>query len=124
MNLFAATPDAAVVGTTAFFSSVFLLASIVICLKTRALENKLILLGLITAVAALLLSFFEVEGLNATVTLPGTNQRVVAAAGNAVSPYLVRMAVIPVLAGVTAALWTRCCPPASPTTFREEGRVP
>jgi len=102
------------------FSGVFLLASIVICWKSRTLENKLILLGIVTAVAAMLLSFLEVEGLNATVTVPGTNQRVVTAVGNAISPYLVRLAVILVLAGVTAALWTRCCPPVSPTTFREE----
>jgi hypothetical protein len=63
---------------TTAISLVFFLVSVLICRISRTLENKLILLGIVTVTAAVMLSLHEAEGVQTSVTVPGTNQRCMA----------------------------------------------
>lgn len=122
MTLFAAT----VTGASEVWAPTaigFLIACVLILLTVKAWEARLILLGLFAAVTAIILSYAAGETVQATVAVPGVNQRAGVVVGAGLAADLMRIAVIFILGGVAAVLWPRCCPPA-PVTREEVTRVP
>jgi hypothetical protein len=122
MTLFAAT----VTGEPAVWAPTvvgFSIATVLVLALVRNWETRLILLGLFTAVTAIVLSYGAGEGMQASVSVPGASQRAGVFVGAGLAADFMRIAVLLILAGVAAVLLPRCNPPA-PVPREEATHVP